>query len=105
MVSNDLADIHIGQFLDRRTLPNGQKMGTLSQSIHDDPNGIQPPYSLRQLGDKIHQNVFLFPHGNLQRLQLAMRPLVLGLDHPTGQAPLDIPADLSLHARPLITQS
>ena len=68
MASNNLVNIHIGQLLGHKTLPNRQEVGTLGQSINGDPNSIETLCCLRQLGDEIHQNLLPFPHGNLQRL-------------------------------------
>nr|KAJ0206149.1 hypothetical protein LSAT_V11C500228990 [Lactuca sativa] len=42
--------------------------------------------------------MLLFPHEILQRLHLVMWPPMLDLNHPAGQAPLNIPGDLSLHS-------
>ena len=38
-------------------------------------------------------------------LQLSMQPLMLSLDHPAGQASLEVPSDLSLHAQAPVAQT
>ena len=105
MASNDLPDINIDQLFSRRNLPRRQKVGTLGQSIHNDPYNIKTLCRLWQLGDKIHGNILPFPYGNLQRLQLAIRTWMLSLDHPAGRASLDVPIYLSLHTQPPVTLS
>ena len=80
-------------------------MGTLGQLIQDDPNSIKALCRSQKFCDEVHCDLLLFLHGNLQRLQLAMRPLMLDLDHPIGQALLDVPDDLPFHTWPPVTLS
>ena len=80
-------------------------MGTLRQPIHHYPYRIYSTCGPGKFGDKIHGDVLPFPHGNIQRLHLAVRSLVLRLDLPAGQAPLNVPSDVPLHAGPPIIRS
>lgn len=41
IMRNNLANIHIDQHLGQRTLPNGEKVGTLGQSVDNDPNRVK----------------------------------------------------------------
>lgn len=72
MVSNNLAYIHIGQFISRRTLLNGKKMGTLGQVVDNKPYGIKSLSRSWKIGDEIHGNLLPFPYGNLKGVPLVM---------------------------------
>ena len=80
-------------------------MGALGQSIHDDPNRIYSSCRSWELRDKVYRNIFPFPQWDIQRLHLAVRPLVLRLNLPAGQASFHIPGDIPLHAGPPIVGS
>ena len=88
--------------LTKSALLNRDKMGALGQSVNDDPDRIHSLRGPGKLCDKIHRDIFPLPQWNVQRLHLAMRPLMFGLDLPAGQAPLDVPCHIPLHAGPPI---
>ena len=101
----DLPDVYLSQLLRIDTLLNWDKMHALGQSNHDYPNLIHSTRNPRQLPNEIHGNLLPFPNGNIQRLHLAVRLLMLGLNFLTSVVPLYIPSYILFHARPQIIRT
>lgn len=100
-----LTNVYIGQFLCRDTLLNRNEVCTLCQSIYDDPNQIHPMSRPWKLCDEVHRNLLPFAHSNIQRLQLAVRSMVFGLDFLTSQFTLYIRSHFLFYAGPAIVNS
>lgn len=103
--SHYLSNVDISQLLGRNALLDCSEMGTLGQPIHGDPNQIHSLCGPGNLCDEIYSNILPFPHRDIQRLRLAVRSLVLGLDLPASQASLSIPGYIPLHAGPPVIRA
>ena len=76
------------------------EMSNLGQSIHDDPYGVIPTRGVRQTHNEVHVDVFPFPLGNVQGLQISDGSQMIGLDPSTGVTIRHILCYLLLHSHP-----
>jgi hypothetical protein len=78
----------------------GYEVGRLSQAVHNDPYRVIPTQGARQTHNEVHVDVFPFPLGNAQWLQVSGGSQMTGLDSSTGVTLGHIFCYLSLHPCP-----
>jgi hypothetical protein len=76
----------------------GDEVGRLSQVIHDDPYRVILTRGAGQTHNEVHADVFSFPFGNAQGLQVFGGSQMVSFDPPTSVTLEHIICYLSLHS-------